>query len=113
MILRQHTMQPLQASDAGSAPSSHQLEFLANVRPPDWRNPTPRGTYHLLIIGAGPGGLIAARTAAALGAKVALIERHQLGGSSLNYGTVPSKALIRTSRLYAEMQAAANFGVQP
>jgi pyruvate/2-oxoglutarate dehydrogenase complex dihydrolipoamide dehydrogenase (E3) component len=106
-------MQPLQASDAGSAPSSHQLEFLANVRPPDWRNPTPRGTYHLLIIGAGPGGLIAARTAAALGAKVALIERHQLGGSSLNYGTVPSKALIRTSRLYAEMRAAANFGVVP
>ena len=112
-LLRHHTMQPLPASDAGSAPSSRQLEYLANVRPSDWRNPTPRGTYHLLIIGAGPGGLIAARTAAALGAKVALIERHQLGGSSLNYGTVPSKALIRTSRLYAEMRAAANFGVVP
>ncbi len=88
----------------------HEREFLANVRPLDWQNPTPQGHYHLLIIGAGPGGLIAARTAAALGAKVALIERHQLGGDSLNYGCIPSKSIIRTGRLYAEMRGAANFG---
>ena len=70
----------------------------------------PRNPYHLLVIGAGPAGLVAARGAAALGARVALIERHLLGGDCLNYGCVPSKTLIRTSRLYAEMRNATNFG---
>ncbi len=91
--------------------SPHEREYLANVRPADWLNPTPRGPYHLLVIGAGPGGLVAARAAAALGAKVALIERNLLGGDCLNYGCVPSKAIIRTSRLYAEMRVAVSFGV--
>ena len=54
-------------------------ERFLNGRPPDWRNPQPRGPYHLLVIGAGPAGLVAARAAAALGARVALIERHLLG----------------------------------
>ena len=93
--------------------SEHDRELLANVRPADWQNPTPRGAYHLLIIGAGPGGLAAARAAASLGAKVALIERHRLGGGSLNYGCIPSKTIIRTARLYAEMRAAADFGAIP
>ena len=106
-------MQPDQILDIGSTLSSHERELLANVRPSGWQNPTPRGPYHLLVIGAGPGGLVAARAAAALGAKVALIERHKLGGDCLNYGCVPSKAIIRTSRLYAEMRAAANFGAAP
>ena len=106
-------MQPDQTLDIGSTLSSHERELLANVRPSGWQNPTPRGPYHLLVIGAGPGGLVAARTAAALGAKVALIERHMLGGDCLNYGCVPSKAIIRTSRLYAEMRTAANFGAAP
>jgi pyruvate/2-oxoglutarate dehydrogenase complex dihydrolipoamide dehydrogenase (E3) component len=69
------------------------------------------GTYHLLVIGAGPAGLVAARGAAALGAKVALVERNLLGGDCLNYGCIPSKALIRSARLYADMRNAANFGV--
>ena len=73
-----------------------------NGRPPGWRNPQPREPYHLLVIGAGPAGLVAARAAAALGARVALVEGHLLGGLALNYGAVPSQALIRTSRLYAE-----------
>ena len=84
-----------------------------NARPPGWRNPRPREPYHLLVIGAGPAGLVAARGAAALGARVALIERHLLGGDCLNYGCVPSKTLIRSSRLYAEMRNAANYGVRP
>ncbi|MHB8494796.1 MAG: mercuric reductase [Casimicrobiaceae bacterium] len=88
-------------------------ELCDNLRPPDWRNPRPREPYHLLVIGAGPAGLVAARRAAALGAKVALIERRLLGGGSLNYGSVPSKTLIRSSRLYAEMRDATNFGVTP
>ncbi len=85
-------------------------ELCLNGRPPDWRNPTPRERYHLLVVGAGPAGLVAARAAAALGARVALIEQHLLGGLSLNYGCVPSQALIRTSRLYAEMRNAPAYG---
>jgi len=91
----------------------HDRELCDNARPPKWRNPQPRDPYHLLVIGAGPAGLAAARGAAALGARVALIEGHLLGGDCLNYGCVPSKTLIRTSRLYAEMRNAANFGVRP
>jgi len=87
-------------------------ELCDNVRPPTWRNPRPRDPYHLLVIGAGPAGLVAARGAAALGARVALVECHLLGGDSLNYGCVPSKTLIRTARLYAEMRNAAHFGAR-
>lgn len=81
-----------------------------NSRPPDWHNPQPREPYHLLVIGAGPAGLVAARAAAALGARVALVEKHLLGGLSLNYSSVPLQALIRTSRLYAEMRNAKSYG---
>jgi pyruvate/2-oxoglutarate dehydrogenase complex dihydrolipoamide dehydrogenase (E3) component len=88
-------------------------ELCHNGRPADWRNPRPREPYHLLVIGAGPAGLVAARAAAALGARVALIEGHLLGGVSLNYGCIPSQALIRTSRLYAEMRNAAIYGARP
>ncbi|MEO8057032.1 MAG: mercuric reductase [Burkholderiales bacterium] len=87
-------------------------ELNLNGRPADWRNPPPREPYHLLVIGAGPAGLVAARAAAALGARVALIEKHLLGGVSLNYGCVPSQALIRTSRLYAEMRNAEAYGAR-
>ena len=106
-------MHPDQSSDAGNIGSPHEHALLANVRPPEWHNPTPSGAYHLLVIGAGPAGLVAARAAAALGAKVALIERHRLGGDCLNNGCVPSKALIRSARVYAEMRNAANFGATP
>ena len=88
------------------------LELCRNGRPADWRNPTPRAPYHLLVIGAGPAGLVAARAAAALGARVALVEKNLLGGLSLNYGCVPSQALIRTSRLYAEMRNAETYGAR-
>ena len=98
-------------SAAGIGP--HDRELLDNARPPAWRNPQPREPYHLLVIGAGPAGLVAARGATALGARVALVERHLLGGDCLNHGCVPSKTLIRTARLYAEMRNAANFGALP
>ena len=91
----------------------HDRQLCDNVRPSNWRNPKPRDPYHLLVIGAGTAGLVAARAAAALGAKVALVERDLLGGNCLNYGCLPSKPLIRTSRLYAEMRDAANYGARP
>lgn len=75
-----------------------------------WQNPEPRGPYDLLVVGAGPAGLMAAQTAAGRGARVALVERGLLGGTCLNQGCIPSKALIRTSRLYREMRDAEQFG---
>jgi pyruvate/2-oxoglutarate dehydrogenase complex dihydrolipoamide dehydrogenase (E3) component len=86
--------------------------LVNNVHPPVWHNPKPTGKYNLVVIGAGPGGMTAAIEAAALGAKVALIERNLIGGDRLNVGCVPSKAIIRTARLYAEMRDAENFGGQ-
>ena len=64
------------------------------VFPRDYRNPAPAPRYNLVVIGAGPAGLIAAIGAAGLGAKVALIERHAMGGDCLNVGCVPSKTLL-------------------
>lgn len=86
--------------------------LAANASPSGWQNPRFDGRYHLVIVGAGPAGLTAAREAASLGAKVALIERNRIGGERLNVGCVPSKALIRTARFYAEIRSAVNFGGQ-
>jgi len=95
------------------APSeTSEREWRENVHPDGWRNPAPAARYHLAVIGAGTAGLVAAHAAAALGAKVALIERHLLGGDCLNVGCVPSKAIIRTSRLVAEMRHAKHYGAQ-
>jgi pyruvate/2-oxoglutarate dehydrogenase complex dihydrolipoamide dehydrogenase (E3) component len=81
-----------------------------HARPAGWRNPDPAQAYDLLVIGAGPAGLAAAEAAVERGAKVALIERNLLGGASLWTGSVPSKSIIRTARLYADMRAAEKFG---
>lgn len=69
-------------------------ELVENVHPSDWTNPTPEGAYNLVVIGAGTAGLVTAAGAAGLGAKVALIERHLMGGDCLNVGCVPSKGLL-------------------
>src|SRR5678816_2391890 len=92
------------------AGGAYDRELVDNVRPPGWRNPRPRDRYHLLVIGAGPAGLAAARGAAALGATVALVERDLIGGDCLNYGCIPSKPLIRTARVYADMRNADKYG---
>jgi pyruvate/2-oxoglutarate dehydrogenase complex dihydrolipoamide dehydrogenase (E3) component len=89
---------------------AHERERLDNVHPAGWSNPQPADRYSLVVVGAGTAGLVAAHAAAALGAKVALIERRLLGGDCLNVGCVPSKAMIRTSRLYAEMRNAEQYG---
>jgi pyruvate/2-oxoglutarate dehydrogenase complex dihydrolipoamide dehydrogenase (E3) component len=86
--------------------------LVANVHPPDWVNPTPAPCYNLVVIGGGTAGLVSAAGAAGLGAKVALVERHLLGGDCLNYGCVPSKAIIRSSRMAANFRDAARFGLQ-
>lgn len=85
--------------------------LLQNVRPHDWTNPTPTGRYNLVVVGAGAAGLVSAAGAAGLGAKVALIERHLLGGDCLNVGCVPSKALIRAAHASADLRKAGEFGI--
>jgi pyruvate/2-oxoglutarate dehydrogenase complex dihydrolipoamide dehydrogenase (E3) component len=78
---------------------AHNAALVANVHPPDWKNPTPDGRYNLVVIGAGTAGLITSLVAASLGAKVALVERHLMGGDCLNVGCVPSKGVIRAAHL--------------
>ena len=90
----------------------HNQQLEANVRPPDWRNPTPQGRYNLVVIGAGTAGLVTAAGAAGLGAKVALIERALFGGDCLNVGCVPSKALLRAARAAADVRDAGQFGIE-
>ncbi len=98
----------------GNEPPDDRLhrDLVDSAHPPTWRNPKPEGKYNFVVIGAGPGGLVAAREAAMLGAKVALIERDLIGGDRLNVGCVPSKAIIRTARFYAEMRDAKKIGAQ-
>ena len=89
----------------------HNAALLANLHPADWRNPEPVGRYNLLVVGGGPAGLVAAAGAAGLGATVALVENHLLGGDCLNVGCVPSKALIRASRALAELRESEALGL--
>ncbi|MBS0473487.1 MAG: FAD-dependent oxidoreductase [Proteobacteria bacterium] len=84
--------------------------YLGRVRPGGWTNPTPRGRYDLAVVGGGPAGLAAAEAAARGGHSVALIERHRLGGNSLNAGSVPSKAIVSAGRAFADMRHAEDFG---
>ncbi|MBI3669238.1 MAG: mercuric reductase [Acidobacteria bacterium] len=88
----------------------HNAQLVRNVHPPDWVSPDPAPRYNLVVLGAGTAGLVTAAGAAALGAKVALIERYLIGGDCLNVGCVPSKAIIRASRVPAEVRDAKRFG---
>ncbi len=90
----------------------HNQTLLANVHPSDWKNPTPASRYNLVVIGAGTAGLVTAAGAAGLGAKVALVERHLMGGDCLNVGCVPSKCLIRSARAAADARDGERFGVR-
>ncbi|WP_395948728.1 FAD-dependent oxidoreductase [Aeromonas mytilicola subsp. aquatica] len=72
-----------------------------------------RFDYNLLVIGAGAGGLVTSYIAAAVKARVALIEQHKMGGDCLNTGCVPSKALIRSARFAFEQRKAGELGFSP
>ena len=78
-----------------------------------WAGQRPR-TFdrNLIVIGAGAGGLVSAYIAAAVKARVTLIEAHKMGGDCLNYGCVPSKALIRSARLAHQMRHASRYGLR-
>ena len=68
--------------------------------------------YDLLVLGSGPGGYVAAIRAAQLGMRVAIVERERLGGICLNWGCIPTKALLRTSEVYHYLTHAADYGLK-
>ena len=67
--------------------------------------------YDLVVLGSGPGGYVAAIRAAQLGLKVAIVERENLGGICLNWGCIPTKALLRSAEIYHYMQHASDYGL--
>ena len=90
----------------------HNRVLVRHTHPPDWANPEPRGRYNLVVIGAGTAGLTAAGACAAVGGRVALIERHLTGGDCLVTGCVPSKAIISAARRAAAVRGAGAYGVR-
>ena len=68
-------------------------------------------SYDIVIIGSGPGGYVAAIRAAQLSMKVAVIEKKDLGGICLNWGCIPTKALLRTSEIYDYIKNSSHFGI--
>ena len=96
----------------GLLPDDEHDRLLAeNVHPSNWVNPQPDGRYNIVVLGAGTAGLITAIISASLGAKVALVENHLMGGDCLNVGCVPSKGIIRAARAWADLREAAEFGI--
>jgi pyruvate/2-oxoglutarate dehydrogenase complex dihydrolipoamide dehydrogenase (E3) component len=90
----------------------HNRKLVGNVHPADWINPTPPSSpYDMVVVGAGTAGLITAIGSAGLGKRVALLERHLMGGDCLNVGCVPSKALIRAAAAASAVRHAEDFGV--
>ena len=69
-------------------------------------------TYDILIIGGGPGGYVAAIRAAQLGFKTAIVEREHLGGICLNWGCIPTKALLRSAEIFHYAEHGANYGLK-
>ena len=67
--------------------------------------------FDLAVIGSGPGGYVAAIRAAQLGLKTAVVEREHLGGICLNWGCIPTKALLRSAEIYHYMKHAKNYGL--
>ena len=90
----------------------HNELLVSNVHPPDWVNPVPQGRYNLVVVGAGTAGLVTSMAAAGLGAKVALVERHLLGGDCLIVGCVPSKGLLAAAKTVATVRKADKYGIR-
>lgn len=88
-------------------------KLLKNVHPDNWINPQAADFYDLVVIGGGTAGLVVAAGAAGLdiGLKVALIEKNLMGGDCLNFGCIPSKCLIRSSRVVEEIRKAKDLGI--
>src|SRR5881409_965669 len=69
-------------------------------------------TYDLIVLGSGPGGYVAAIRAAQLGFKTAIVEKELLGGICLNWGCIPTKALIKSAQVFEYINHAADYGIK-
>lgn len=107
-----HGTDPVQGEPIMEPYDEHNRKLVAFVHPHDWVNPEPQDRYHMVVIGAGTAGLVTAIVAASLGAKVALIERHFMGGDCLNIGCVPSKGVISAARAWNQ-RSREPFGAPP
>ena len=67
--------------------------------------------YDLIVIGSGPGGYVAAIRASQLGLKVGVVERDELGGICLNWGCIPTKALLKSAQVFEYIEHAADYGI--
>src|SRR5690606_16773399 len=90
----------------------HRQTNAGSLRPDQtkWR-PQMADQYDLLVIGAGPGGYIAAIRGAQLGMKVAIVEREHMAGICSNWGCIPTKALLRSAEIYGHMGHAKDYGL--
>ena len=69
--------------------------------------------YDLIVVGSGPGGYVAAIRASQLGLKTAVVERENLGGICLNWGCIPTKALLKSAQVFEYVNHAADYGIKP
>src|SRR3984957_4189813 len=69
-------------------------------------------SYDLIVIGSGPGGYVAAIRASQLGMKTAIVERSELGGICLNWGCIPTKALLKSAQVFEYLKHAADYGIK-
>mmetsp|Transcript_21277 Transcript_21277/g.30773 ORF Transcript_21277/g.30773 Transcript_21277/m.30773 type:complete len:665 (-) Transcript_21277:99-2093(-) len=89
----------------------HNVKLLDNVHPSGWLPPEDAPVYNLLVIGGGAAGLVSSIGSKGLGAKVALVESHFMGGDCTNFGCVPSKSLIKSASVAKTVRGASEFGV--
>src|SRR5262249_458394 len=85
----------------------------SNSRRPCWSRSTAMAdtNFDIIVVGGGPGGYVAAIRAAQLGMKTAVVDREHMAGTCLNWGCIPTKALLRTSEVYGLIKHAESFGL--
>src|SRR5687767_4091046 len=93
-----------------SSPSSRWAPTKSRERSRRRKKPMAE-TYDLIVLGSGPGGYVAAIRAAQLGLKTAIVEREMLGGICLNWGCIPTKALLRSAEIFHQIKHAESYGL--